>query len=70
MYMKNLGDRITIRLSPELRGFVMKVSRETGMSPSEVCRQCLYQVSRNVRKYEERTEEDGIDRTSNQYNFV
>lgn len=38
----NLGERITIRLSPELRDFILIASAGYGIKPAEFCRQCLY----------------------------
>ena len=42
--MKNgvLGDRITIRLTKELRDFVVLASEGYGITPAEFCRQVLY----------------------------
>lgn len=38
----NLGERITIRLTPELRDFILLASASYGIKPAEFCRQCLY----------------------------
>lgn len=38
----NLGERITIRLTPELREFILLASQTYGVRPAEFCRQTLY----------------------------
>lgn len=43
----NLGERITIRLSPELREFILLASQTYGVRPAEFCRQTL-NVARNA----------------------
>ncbi len=42
MNQGNLGERITIRLTPELRDFILLASASYGIKPAEFCRQCLY----------------------------
>lgn len=42
----NLGERITIRLTPELRDFILLASQTYGVRPAEFCRQTL-NVARN-----------------------
>lgn len=38
----NLGERITVRLSPELREFLIYASASYGIKPAEFVRQVLY----------------------------
>lgn len=41
MYLKDLGERMTLRLTEEQRNFLVEMSNMTGMRPSEYIRMML-----------------------------
>lgn len=64
MYAKNLNNKMTLRLTDELKEYVDQMATSFGISPSDYIRQCIYQMmysqKRATEKIDQLFDQDGI----------